>query len=561
VGAFQVGYESLDTGDVATRGSLVILQTLLSPESLDVEENPSRWGPGTPVTVEIPNSTGTYIDHPQGHLYILSDPALPKDGQITLELGCWLLWGGSNAPEGDQSGIVYGTAETCDLVATRLLEAADIPSSNIALSTWPYSVAVPLPKEAGSYPDQASDLAYSNDYRYLYQDSAGVIRDRQLALTPGSPQITITLGSNDIAFERFRDPVPPFELTRAAGPGVSLSAVSTPITSSATEQEALDVGTASRTIATTESYVYNPSVSVQTQSISDVSEDYRLIPWASEFPPGSGSATREKKTTTKTWDLTGPPHRLVQEAVVTRQARGIINPLEVNNITVEDEVFRATKTPTYGADGQIASIDIEERVAEVVHDKTSINPYVTRVARLIKTTWTQLDSSRWQQETLTRTARIVQNPNVQANFWSRTLKRESKVSNDGSTAPPAVELWDGPYTEAAQEFSGEATWVHPGNPSGRIRKDLKQIPYGFSDTQMVGLAEKHRDLTIARQQAAIIPIPVTDALLALDYPLFQLNVVDGSTTYKYLVDGLQYIHQYGESRAECVGMLLEQVTP
>lgn len=560
VGQFQVGYESLESGDVATRGTLVILQTLLSPESLDVEVNPSRWGPGTAVTVEIPNAAGTYIDHPQGHLYILSDPALPKDGQITLELGCWLLWGGSNAPEGDESGVTYGTAETCDLVATRLLEAADIPSASIDLSTWPYSVSVPLPKGDGSYPGQAADLAYSNDWQYLYQDSDGVIRDRQISLTPGSPQITITLGSNDIDFERFRDQVPPFEITRAAGEGVSVDAVSTPITSFATEEEALDVGEATRTIATTESYVYNPGVSVQTTSISDVSEDYRLIPWASEFPSGSGSATRDKKTTTKTWALTGPPHRLTQEVIVTRQARGIVNPAEVSNITTEDEIARTTRTPTYGADGQIASMQTEERVAEVLHDKASINPYVTRAARRVTTTWSQLDTNRWRVEIITRTARIVQNPNVQSNLWTFTLKRDVKTSNDGSTAPPAVELWAGPYSEAAQEFSGEATWVHPGNPSGRTRKDLKQIPYGFSDLQMEGLAAKHRDLAIGRQQGAILPLPITDALLALDYPLFQVNVVQGATTYKYLADGLQFIHEYGESRAACVGILLEKVT-
>ena len=561
VGPFKPGYESLDTGDIATRATLVVLDTGLAPESLDVSENPARWRPGMRVKVRIPNSSGTYVDHPQGHLYILRDPQLPKDRFITLELGCWLLWGGTTAPEGDASAISYGIAETCDVIASRLLQAADVPPANISLSTWPYSLAVPIPNQSGSYPAQATDLAYSNGWRYLYQDSAGVVRDRQLSLAAGLPQVTITLGTDDAGFERFRDVFPPFELTRAAGEGVGLSQVTTPITSTSTEQVALDSGQADRTTFTSESYTYNPTTLVQTVSESRVTEDYDLITWAGKPPTGSGSATADRAITTATWEpTTPPPHRLIQEVAENRRARGIDNPNEVNNQAVEDEVGRVTRTPTYGPDGQIIQMQVIERAAEGVYDKASSNPYFPRTAKRHTTTWTEVSKGRWQQIDLIETARIVQNPGTRVNKWSMTAKRIPRTASDGTTTPPQPDFYEGPYTETIQEISGEATWVHTGGTTGRTRKDLKQIPYGFSDAQMVGLAELHRDLAIARQNGAIIPLPITDSLLAIDYPLFQVNVTRGDTTWKYLADGLQYDHQYEQSRAGCTGILIEKVT-
>ena len=115
VGGFGVGLSALDeSGLLPIRGQLEILPVLSAPESIDPAENPTRWHPGQPVRIQVPNQSGAWVDHPQGRLFILEEPDLPEEqGGILLQLGGRLAWHDSFEFDDDQTGVTVGTATNC----------------------------------------------------------------------------------------------------------------------------------------------------------------------------------------------------------------------------------------------------------------------------------------------------------------------------------------------------------------------------------------------------------------------------------------------------------------
>ncbi|MEL6250231.1 MAG: hypothetical protein AAFR15_19745, partial [Cyanobacteria bacterium J06627_15] len=200
-GAVEVGYSSLDDGGlIEITATLTLLNLVGVPESLDPRQNPSRWRPGQPVYLQVRNDADTgWIDPFYARLIITEEPASPADERLTLELGCKLFWADLFELDDEQSGVIFGQAETADVIATRLLQASEVAGGDIALSVWPYSIDYPFGKEGGgSFAAQAGELAWSNDARYLYQDAAGQVRDRQLSLTSaGSAIAQVTVGTNE----------------------------------------------------------------------------------------------------------------------------------------------------------------------------------------------------------------------------------------------------------------------------------------------------------------------------------------------------------------------------
>ena len=144
-GRFVPGKASLgEDGLIGITASLEIQTNLLNPESTDPENNPARWRPGQLVRVQVPNAAGTFVDHPQGWLYLLKEPTLDDEtGILPLELGCWLTWGDSQEPADDVSAVQVGTETDYSAIAQRYLEAAG-PARP---STWADRGAMPpLPR-------------------------------------------------------------------------------------------------------------------------------------------------------------------------------------------------------------------------------------------------------------------------------------------------------------------------------------------------------------------------------------------------------------------------------
>lgn len=570
-GAFAPGWSSLDeSGLLKISATLTLFQNLLSPESINSRENPTRWRPGQPVLVQIQNSGGTWVTHPVGNLILLSEPDLPQGGAITLNLGCWLAWVDTFEFDDDQSGVTLGAAQNCAEVAARLLEANEIPPGQIDLGPWEYELAYPASKTSGgSFAGQAGELAYSNNWRYLYQDSDGIIRSRSLSTLPGAPVVTITLGQNDALFSPLRDPQAPVELVKVAGVGY-------------------DIGQRQNG---------NSDVTVATGPASDVS------------PVCSGTATLLRETVTENWDI---PSDLGQDIVFTTTAtieelRGAVwvdvssspcslvawkrtretkrypqsgaDALRLKTHTVEvdqrEGTLLASGTPlnwrttkdttvsyTYSTSEAISRIETLERVAEITVDKESDNPFQLRIARKEILEWEEIEPQNWKQKERFEIARIVEDSAVDkfnGNPWARRTTTRTPQSDTGSTQPPRTELWTGVATQKERHYEGTATWTHPGGSTGRTRKRLYTVPFGFSNQQCALLAGLHRDLLVGRHYGYEIELPISDALLTAG-PLFQVNVVDGSTTYRLLADSASWGHTETRASVYCTAILLDSYT-
>ena len=559
-----LGYDSIDeTGLIKVTGQIEIQPDLLNPESIDPRINVIRWRPGQPVRLQIADSTGSFVDHPLGHLQILKEPPpLQRGGSLTLDVGCWLAWMDAQGPDGDQSGVDFGTSTNTATVAQALLEADDIPAASINLGSWTYSIAVPAAKEGGSYTGVAGELAYSNDFRYLYVDKAGVVRSRQLLFATGVPVVTITLGENDSEYSPLGNPASPAEVYRVDGAGTEVSPLANPIT-----DQNVEVGDAAMlgpgqagsyqvTTNYTDSYVYNPTAVTRTSQVQVLAPPELVY----LDPAGViGNTQSYLVTETKTYDASLKPHRLLSIVKTIQRPQGAFN-LNASPKTSDRTLTTITTTFTY-TDDVVSKVVVIQDDLEILHHETSANPYNPQTVRKQTRTWTPQGNGEFKYNEANQIAAILNNSatdTTQTNLWALMIAPPSAPSagGRGENAPPATEYWEGPFVETEKQYSGQATFTHPGGSSGRTRTAPITVPFGFSNAQCAAMAALHRDLAVGEYRGMSIKLPITDALIAADFPLFQIDVIDGGTTYSYLANGVSWEHTPNESAVYCQGLWL-----
>ena len=234
VASYSIGRESIaKRGVLAATGTITINADTAAPESVNPLENPTRWRWGQPLALQINNDSGTLTDHPLGHLFIVGDVSYDAEAQtLSVPVGDYLAWADSREPSSDDSGITLCDTNGVDLatVATRYLEAAGIPSDNINLVTFGTEIAYPIAKGSDSYVSFAGAIAYSMGYQ-LYVDSAGVVRAKELDTAPGTADLTITLGSNEVRY--LPQPDAPREpgVVKVVGKGRDASLIQNPASS------------------------------------------------------------------------------------------------------------------------------------------------------------------------------------------------------------------------------------------------------------------------------------------------------------------------------------------
>ncbi|MBE7384363.1 MAG: hypothetical protein F6J95_023490 [Leptolyngbya sp. SIO1E4] len=561
-GTFVVGRDSLaSTGILANTATLTLQQNLLNPESLDSWLNPGRWRPGNPVRVQVQNDTQAWVDHPKGRLFVLSEPTLNRNsGLLTLELGCWLAWGDSQEPADDVSAVVLGTATDFSVVCQRYLEAGGIPPASINLGgPWGHAIARPLPKLSGSYVAFAGQLAYAAGYRYLYTDSAGIVRSAPLDTAPGAPGVTITLGADEVRYDDLIDPQEPAELIRVVGNGFEVSEVESPQTDLSFDSDSLTFSS--------EAYYLTPVTLGGVECVRRITrlKFEQTSSLVMEFPVNPGKkAVVDDTTEVRYYEITdGPPYPLKRIWRYTNVARGVINPADGNTTTTRarDVYIDYTRDEQ----GRVVRVREREFAAEIVYDRASESPYNNRLVREKEQEWIEEGTDRFKYKSTEKLSRIAWQQDAGANggnVWFRTQPRPAEFRpalGKGENAPPSPDTWDGPYSESEKTFEGEATWTHRGGVSGRVRKRVFQLPEGLaiSDAQCSAIAALERDLLVGRKRGKLLQLPITDALLAIDAPLFRVAVVDGGTTYQYLADAIAWEHQTDRAFVECAGILID----
>jgi hypothetical protein len=562
-----------DSGLLLVTGDLELLPVIGAPESLDPQENPERWARGNPVRVQTRNDANTaWLDHPLGRLNLLEEPEFPRPGQgITLALGCILQKHNGFEFDDDKTGVIVGTPENSAVVAQRLLEANEIPEANIDLGTWPYPLSIPKGKEENSnFIGQAGGLAYSNDWRYLYQNTAGNVVDSALTLAYAAPVITITLGTNDVLYEGIKVDRTPPNRVKVAGMGTTTEEQSQPIVEIAEvtgDRSQFEVGNVScpgsgvisRSTSRTTWFTTNSGAvmvrrtvtkleaprSAKAKNPAGISQPCSLIDW---------QETIEEER----YDLT-KDGRLIRKNTTERQRRFTFT------INVEPRLSFSTvreieEIPVYADSEVISEIRVVEQQARAMIDPNTDDPLAMVETRNLTTKWRQRGTQTWTKIEEERLPKALSDSSPETDPTAIVGRATTTTSNTGQTQPPRAEFWDGAVIDNDTEFQGEAFYTPPGGLFGRVEKALYQVPYGFSQAQCEGLAQRWVQLIAGKHRAALLEFPVSDALLAAP-PLFPCDVVmpDGEVRH-YRVDGLSWSHSQTQASAAGTGILVA-VTP
>ncbi|MEM9118518.1 MAG: hypothetical protein AAGD09_11615 [Cyanobacteria bacterium P01_F01_bin.56] len=578
-GRFVSGKASIgEDGLVGLEATLDIQKKHLAPESLDPENNPARWRPGQLVKVQYPNSVGAYVDHPLGHLYILTEPEYDDEAKILpLNLGCWLAWGDSQEPADDVSAIQVGVAEDVSVICQRYLEAAGIPTASINLGgPWGYAKALPVTKPSGSYIAKAGELAYAADFRVLYQDKTGIVRAHQVTTTAKpTPDLTLDLNTEKLRFARLSDPQEPVEIVRVAGVGETVTQVQNDISDP-------QPGATSDTLSE-ESYTLNedeligrgviapanPDRTSRRRTRLRVREDAELV-WES----GNGGTTRitTGDTTRLNYYEVPPdqpdnswPRRNFYNFSYSEKAKGLSDGDE----SAIPERFREESTnKTHDPDGNVVKI-----VDAVWAREKEFDPNGGISWRKIRETtqeWIKEGTGLYAYKSTEKAARITLNPNAGlagGDKWQLVDARPPEfipAKGKGENEPPPADEWEGPYKTEFQDYAAEVTWVHRGGATGRNRTRTFQLPdgLGFSNGQCNYMATQWRNILPGRKRGRLVQLKLSNALLTLDAPFPEIQVLclDGYIR-TYLLDGIAFEHNNLSHFGEAVGILIKEVAP
>lgn len=207
--SFVCGFDKRDrSGLLKISGNLVLgvtynTSSLMNPRlntSIDGVIPQALWSRGQRIKVECTDSTGAWVTHPVGYLYILREPNCPSidNPKLTLQVGCILSLRDFAEPNDDKSGISTGVSTTrTDLIAS-LLSAAGVSNWSGTVSSYP--INYPISKLQGSYVQQAGEVAFAA-LRALKQARTGIIQAIDLAIDANeSPLVVAAIGRDEIEY-------------------------------------------------------------------------------------------------------------------------------------------------------------------------------------------------------------------------------------------------------------------------------------------------------------------------------------------------------------------------
>jgi hypothetical protein len=183
------------------------------------------------------------------------------------------------------------------------------------------------------------------------------------------------------------------------------------------------------------------------------------------------------------------------------------------------------------------------------------NTQLVEVKREIDT-WEKVGKDTWKKSRTEKYPRKYKDNNPEGGSGAPITSSTTTVSNSGETQPPRAELLDDEYSFEDVEYQATINYTQPGGGSGRTRKRLYALPYGFSQAQCETMAQLHLKLIAGRHRAAIVELPVTDALLTAP-PLFPFNVVEPSgRILHYRADSVTWEHTVDTCKVAVSGILV-----
>ena len=568
-------------GITAVTGTLEIGFHGDNPSSLDPLLNASLWKRSQTVRLQVANDAGTLIDHPFGYLFILQVPALSADGQfLSVEVGDYLALSNRRDLPGDQSGVTLGTALDYSVICQNYLEAAGIPSGNINLGgPWGYAKALPIPKDGVNALTMAGQVAYAADFRVLYQDHDGIVRAEQVTVTPATPDLSFNAATLPVEwFEREFELATAPELVKVTATGETVSTISTPINDTPTNTADLEIYT-EKSYELSQAFIGIDSGNLSGRRAVDPNRHALRIKRRRERRPGEqvfetgGSSI--KVTTEDTTEyyyyecLPGNadgvfPYRLIEKWTTIDRAKGITD----GDDNATNETYRIIAEGwSFDDDGVMTDHNIATYARQKEYEPDGTFGLQWRLIEQFDEVWTEESTNAYEYDSITQSAAITQsqsfNANNTANKWQlRTVDSENRpAEKTGDNSPPAADLWEGPYAISEEVYEGEATYTPPGGASSVAFEDVKELPdgLGISNAVCSSIAGKWAQIYGGKQYAMGLTIPISDALLALDRPLWQVAYTVDGRVRTYLVDAQAYNHTSDQTICEALGILIGDV--
>jgi hypothetical protein len=525
--------------------------------------NPDQWAKGTAVLFECKNSVNAWVTPRFGKLFIAEVPKAPSVASpiINLSCCCALTLFDFNLPDGDASNVTVGTPRDRRLIIADVLAQNSIPTS---FSSVPYPLDHPVPKQSGSWVDQAGKLAGAASH-FLWQDNTGNVINQAIALNP-SPIQTVTIGVNESEWEPSEGVELPPEKLIVSGVTYEVSPRTGITTITETEGNKRDaypplpayldtyVGVIER--STVVDYPYDEASKSQTTITTLEQCKITLNPNENYFYDSAYDLTTASISTDVSYY--GDRNELIRQVCTKQQPRGVVNELEfqsnfytlaVTEITTTEYFYTATmvvsslKITTQIPKGFIYPQGLQSVFFDLVTSKTE------------GASWTSLATNRWLYVKSEKVAYQLRYPDSTASWLSFDLVQNpttTYLSEDGSGAPPQTQyltlndLTETPITSCVYFQGLEA------DPYGD-RTLTVSVEYGTSPDQLNVFGQNYNALIWGRRYGWRVGLPISDTLLSAT-PLSRINVVDGGDTYGLLMDGLTMVFSANESFAAFNGI-------
>jgi hypothetical protein len=559
VGDIAVQQDSIGQGGLVTATATIDFFDV-GPESISPIANPARWREGAAVQIAMADDDGNFVV--VANLFILTIPASPVDGLLSVEAGCWLAWAAKVAKEGDRSGITLGDETNAAGVAQRLLVAAGIPLASINLGTWDYVQRWPLQKEGnGSYVDQAARLAYACNHRHLYQDPSGVIRAAQWSTTPGTVVAAITAGLDEALFEEAPDAIQPTEIVEVVGQGFEVLTQPQVISESSTVTELAsnfgDQYEGRATTSSTTTWIFERWGDTETTWWEE-NETLVSQPSLAVFVTGGGlggtvTSNRSRRSYLKS---TG---RLSQEVATERvDWRQILPGGQFGNSTISGTAARKEVTADYSYNAQevLTAIVTTTRVPRFFLDPETSFASNTGIEREQVVRWREVQPDQWTQTSTEVVAAAIAGGRIDNVKGTALVAQTPQVQLN--SRPPATQRWENKVSSKEQHFEARALWVHPGGATGLERITQITVEPGFSNAQCFEIATKEAQLLEGRRLAYVVEVPLSTALLWVP-PLSTFTVDDGANLWTFRADGLVWTYYTDEARLAFTGICIARV--
>jgi hypothetical protein len=577
VDTFDAGYDKRSmSGVIYITGTLTLKLVTNSPGSMNPRsiDGRERWYRGQAVTIECTDSTGSFVKHRFGQLYILKAPQPPVDS-LTLELGCILSLKNFEQPDDDQSGVQPGEEKPRHEIINALLEAAGCPPCIDTLPLYPLSA--PQAKQGGSYVEQAGKIAYAGLFS-LYQDNLGQIRAASIALLLGIPIVTIQEGRDELLYQPSEGSETPCEVLKCAGTGKRLISnygqertIDEEYAPAATLDpnadgvilakyietvETVDAGGRSRTeMVRAPAGIVSPTAFPRSTSI--VLDSYT----EEKYLYGFGGNLESLKTTltrlfvamcAEYWEsLPTSAQAALKLALAISTTR--VDYFYTDKDTLEKQV-RLLREPvasivkgiTLSDPQALSSGEVEIQRYERTNPR--IGKKIETLSQAIGKAFPGLQGDDEDEAASVRTQLSL----LQS-------KRSRLFSVSGQANPPAPERRIEPFTEEEYPLEGKAEFqLAPTVIANQERERTIQVEGGIvAEDQLNKIAQIRGVEIIGSAQGSVVQVPLYDVFLNDGSPFMQVNVVESDgTILSYLTDALQISHSPTEGLVSFQGIWL-----